>query len=118
MTRAVIEHRTHRGPSGARERAVRLAAREHAQAVLTSLRARLDGQDEALVMETYRAVMRAVSGAAANRAGEGRAAGILVGALVEVAPAYRADSEAAHAEAESIFGERLRVGPLFEREGA
>ena len=55
--------------------------------------------DRELVFETIRALIRGASKVGKRLAGEGRAAGVLCGALVDVSPAYRPDVRFSDAEA-------------------
>lgn len=62
----------------------------------------LAGLDVETQIETCRAVIRAAAQIAKQVGGEGRASGVLCGALVDVSPAFR-DMRPAIAEAEALF---------------
>lgn len=64
------------------------------------LRGMLDGLDAETRVEACRAGIRALAQLAKSAGGEGRASGVLCGALVDVAPGYRTERpEMAAAEA-------------------
>lgn len=83
----------------AADRRRQAVARERVAAHLGGL---LDGLDAETRIETCRAGIRALAVAAEQAAGSGRASGVLCGALVQVAPAYRTEKSAALA-AEGLF---------------
>lgn len=62
----------------------------------------LDGLDTETRIETCRAAIRALSQAARDVGGEGRASGVLCGALANVSPGFKAASPA-RTEAEALF---------------
>jgi hypothetical protein len=62
----------------------------------------LAGLDVETQIETCRVVIRAAAQIAKQVGGEGRASGVLCGALVDVSPAFR-DMRPAMAEAETLF---------------
>ena len=80
--------------AGARRRAV---AEERVKAAMAGL---LDGLDHETRMETCRTGIRVLAKFAKQDGGEGRASGVLCGALADVAPGYRAE---ARTEAEAVF---------------
>lgn len=102
--RPTIEHTRPRGPTALAINARRQAARERARTALARLGSDLEGQDEELRVEVFREMIRALSSSLLVRVGEGRAAGVLVGALVNVSPAWRSDPRCAMAQAEAVFG--------------
>jgi hypothetical protein len=59
----------------------------------------LDGLDDETAIETCRAIVRAFSQIAKRIGGEGRASGVLCGALVDVAPGFEVESGRGAAEA-------------------
>ncbi len=63
----------------------------------------LDGLDAETRIEACRAGIRALAQAAKANGGEARASGVLCGALVDVAPAYRTEKPG-RTEAEAVFG--------------
>lgn len=77
------------------ERRRTAVARERVAAQMGGM---LAGLDTEALFETCRAGIRALALAAKSK-GEGRAVGILCGALVEIAPAYRTTNVMAAAEA-------------------
>ena len=103
MSRPLIEHRRERGPTAIASTLRRQAATERARTVLRGLSADLEGHDPELSIEVYRAIVRALGSALVLRAGEGRAVGVLVGALTDISPAWRADPRVVMAEAEAVF---------------
>lgn len=80
------------------ERRRLVVARERVQARLAGM---LDGLDEETRIETCRAGIRALAQAVKAHGGEGRAAGVLCGALVDVSPSYRVEKR--FTEAEALF---------------
>lgn len=75
--------------------------------VKVALAGLFDGLDPETRVEACRSGIRALAQAAALNAGPGRAAGVLCGALADIAPAYRTEKPAVIA-AEALFvkGER------------
>lgn len=87
-----------REPSPAERRRVQVAR----ERVATHLSGLLAGLDPETRIETCRAGIRALSKLALADGGEGRAAGVLCGALVDVSPGFVAEP-AGRADAEALF---------------
>lgn len=87
-----------REPTAA-ERRRTLVARDR---VARAMKGLLDGLDPETRIETCRAGIRALAQAAKVEGGEGRASGVLCGALVDVNPAHRPDRPSLVA-AEALF---------------
>lgn len=87
-----------RQPTPAERRRVQVARERFAR----HMPGLLDGLDRETGIETCRAVIRAAAQIAKQVGGEGRASGVLCGALVDVSPAFRG-VRPAMAEAEALF---------------
>ena len=103
MTSFETERRKARGITKADAGLRRAAVNERARNCLTTLMDGLKEQDSDFVVEVMRALVRAIGGALVQRAGEGRAVGIVVGVLVNISPAWRTSSDAAHEAAAALF---------------
>lgn len=93
-----------RGPTKAADMARRAAAQERARTCIKGLTRDLEGYDSEFVVEVLRCLVRAIGGALVQRAGEGRATGVLCGVLTAINPAWKSDTTKAREEAEAVFG--------------
>lgn len=100
MTRVTVQRHTPRPTERAADIRRREIAAERVKAAMAGM---LDGLDHETRMETCRTGIRVLAQAAKEHGGEGRASGVLCGALVDVAPAYRAERPGIVA-AEALFG--------------
>ena len=98
-----LEIRKRRGQAKAAAMLRRSAVQEHARAGLGDILARLEGRDAEYTFEVLRALIRATGAQMVRRAGQARAVGVFVGALTNVAPAWRSDREATRDAAEALF---------------
>lgn len=80
----------------------RAAADERARRALAAAHAGLS--DPEIIAEVNRALIRQAGRSTAEVASEGRAAGVLCGALADISPAYAAPKR--HAAAEALFKRR------------
>lgn len=101
--RPTIEHRTLKGPAGARERALRLAAQEMADRFVRALSVALNRQTGAFAIHVANALIRALTRIVEAKGDVGRATGILASAMSDVAPGYRPETLTARGEAEALF---------------
>ena len=93
-----------RGPTKAADMARRAAAHDRARICIKTLTKDLEGQDSEFIIEVFRCLVRAIGGALVQRAGEGRATGVLCGVLMAINPAWKSDTTKAREEAEAVFG--------------
>jgi hypothetical protein len=98
-----LEIRKRRGQAKAAAMLRRSAVQEHARLGLGDILARLEDRDAEFVFEVLRALIRAAGAQLVRRAGQARAVGVFVGALTNVAPAWKSEQQATREAADALF---------------
>lgn len=101
--RLQLEIRKRRGQAKAAAILRRSAVQEHARVFLREILDRLEGHDAEFAFEVLRALIRAAGAHLVRMSGQSRAVGVFVGALTNVAPAWKSEQQARREAADALF---------------